>query len=83
MRSPLLALSINDMHQTVMQPATKGEDYERDSFKIHVEERDNGWGFRIQLKLYFCLLCFGGFANKFDALEFADQLIELCETELE
>ena len=66
-----------------LQPAAKGEDYQRDSFKIHCEERTNGWGFRIQSTQFFCLLCFGGFQNKFDALEFADSLIELCETELE
>jgi hypothetical protein len=66
-----------------MQPATNGEDYERDSFRIHVEQRTNGWGFRIQSSQFFCLLCFGGFESKFDALEFADELIELCETNLE
>jgi len=37
----------------------------------------------MQSNLFFCLLCFGGFENKFDALEFADDLIELCMAELE
>jgi hypothetical protein len=71
------------MHTAASQPVAKGEDYERDSFRIHVEERSNGWGFRMQSNLFFCLLCFGGFENKFDALEFADDLIELCMSELE
>jgi len=71
------------MHTTASQPVAKGEDYERDSFRIHVEERSNGWGFRMQSNLFFGLLCFGGFENKFDALEFADDLIELCMSELE
>lgn len=71
------------MHTTASQPVAKGEDYERDSFRIHVEERSNGWGFRMQSNLFFCLLCFGVFENKFDALELADDLIELCMSELE
>jgi len=77
----LEATTMNNSVQPTV--ATNGEDYERDSFTIHVEERANGWGFRIRSNLYFCLLCYGGFENKFDALEFADSLIELCQTELE
>jgi len=61
---------------TTTQPVNKGEDYQRDSWRIHVEERSNGWGFRMQSSVYFCLLCFGGFESKFDCLEFADDLIE-------
>ena len=63
---------------TATQP-TKGEDYTRDSWRIHVEERCNGWGFRMQSSIYFCLLCFGGFQDKFDCLEFADDLISVIE----
>jgi hypothetical protein len=59
------------------------DDYQRDSFKIHVEKRGNGWGFRIQSTEYFCLLCFGGFTNKFDSLEFADELIQLITDNVE
>jgi hypothetical protein len=71
------------MQTTASQPVAKGEDYERESFRIHVEERSNGWGFRIQSNLFFCLLCFGGFESKFDALEFADDLIEMIHQNVE
>jgi hypothetical protein len=71
------------MNTNATNGAKNGEDYARDSFRIHVEQRTNGWGFRIQSDLFFCLLCFGGFEDKFSALEFADELIELCATNLE
>ena len=71
------------MEAAAAQPTTKGEDYARDSWRIHVEERGNGWGFRMQSSVYYCLLCFGGFTSKFDALEFADDLIEFLHANLE
>jgi hypothetical protein len=69
----------------IVEPVVEGnkEVYQRDSFRIYVEQRANGWGFRIQSTDYFCLLCFGGFQNKFDALEFADELIELITSNVE
>ena len=70
------------MEPTASQP-TKGEDYQRDSFRIHCEQRSNGWGFRIQSSKFYCLLCFGGFDDKFSALEFADDLIEFLEANVE
>jgi hypothetical protein len=63
--------------------ADDDSEFRRDGFRIHVEQRENGWGFRIKSVEYFMIFCWGGFKDKTEALEFADEFCEFVAAKLE